>query len=139
MLIDTITQTATATASSLALMLNPNPDLSDDNKPGETNAPTDHAAVAEQGAHLVRAGAGRDVEVLGRTAQEQVTHTTTDKVGSVAVARQSLENLDRVGINALCDDESAVDIRCRDRGRSGQGPGLSPTPVAAWLGRFEFS
>ena len=50
----------------------------------EAEAPPDDAAVAEQGPHVLRPGARRDVEVLRLAAEQQVAHAAADEVRLVA-------------------------------------------------------
>ncbi len=71
---------------------------------GEAEAAPDEAAVAEQAPHVFRVRVGRDVEVLGLPAEQQVAHPATDEERLVAGLAQAIHHLQRV----------ARDIRARD-------------------------
>ena len=60
----------------------------------DAKAPADDEGAAEQALHLLRRGVGRDVEVLGAQAHEQVAHRAADDVGLVAALGQRRDDLD---------------------------------------------
>ena len=64
---------------------------------GEMEAATDQAAVAEQLLHLFGVGVGRDVEVLGLEAKEQVADGAADEEGLVARILQPIQDFQRSG------------------------------------------
>jgi hypothetical protein len=72
---------------------------------GKPETPADQAAVAEQFPDLIGMGGGADVEIFWNTAQKQVTHTASNKVGCVPVTVETIEDLQGIGI-----DEGAGDI-----------------------------
>jgi hypothetical protein len=75
----------------------------------QTEAAADHAAVAKEVAHLVGAGARREVEVFGLSAQHQIAHSTAYEVGRVPVSIEAANHFccvlvneptrNRVGVN----------------------------------------
>ena len=60
---------------------------------GESKAAADDAAVAEQLAQLARRSIGGDVEVFGRTTEQQVANAATDEVSLVATAGEVTDHL----------------------------------------------
>ena len=75
---------------------------------GQAEAATDYAAVAEQSAHFVRTRAGGHVEVLGLLAQQEITHAPADQIGRMPIPRQTLDDLGRVGVDALLGNNAGV-------------------------------
>ena len=76
----------------------------------QTKAAPDDAAIAEEIANLVRARAGRHVEVLGLSTEHQVANASADQVGRVAVPVETTNDLGRVWIdqapgNFVCVDD----------------------------------
>ena len=63
---------------------------------GQTEAATDQATVAEDAAHLLGAGVGGHVEVLGLPPQEQIAHPAADQQGLEALLFQAIEDLEGV-------------------------------------------
>jgi len=59
----------------------------------KAEAATDKAAIAEQGANLVRMRIGGDVEVLGLTAKQQVAHAATHEITLKASGLETVKNL----------------------------------------------
>ena len=74
----------------------------------EPEAPADDAAVAEERAHVLGAGARRDVEVLGLAAEEEVAHAAADEVGLVAAALEAPDDLGGVGVDAVLVEDDVV-------------------------------
>ena len=52
--------------------------------------------IAEFGTDLLGRGAGGDVEILGRDAQQHVTHATTDQISLVTGTLQAFDNIHRI-------------------------------------------
>jgi hypothetical protein len=61
----------------------------------------DDAGIAEQRSNVVRASAGRDVEVLGGAIEQEIPDAAADDVGLVAVPSKALDDLDGVRIEAV--------------------------------------
>ena len=57
---------------------------------------TDDPRIAEFGTHLFRCGAGGDVEIFGRDAEQHVTHTAADQVSLVTGVLQAFDDIHRV-------------------------------------------
>src|SRR5687767_5199753 len=57
---------------------------------------SDQTAVAENVAHLLRARVGCDIEILRMHTEQQITHSTTDKIGLETGVFQPVKNLQRV-------------------------------------------
>ena len=74
----------------------------------QAEAPPDDAAVAEEGAHVLGAGARRDVEVLGLAAEQQVADAAADEVGLVAAALEPADDLGGVGVDAVVVERDVV-------------------------------
>ena len=89
----------------------------------EPEPAADEPAVAEDGAHLARVGAGGDVEVLGRAPQQQVADAAADEVSLVSVRVQPEDDLERVGIELVGVDLRGPARRGRlgDERRLGEG------------------
>ncbi len=59
-------------------------------------AATDDSRIAKLGAHLLRRGAGGDVEILGRDIEQHVTYTTTHQISLVAGVLQTFDDVHRI-------------------------------------------
>ena len=81
----------------------------------QAEASADDPGVAEQRAHVVGTGAGRDVEVLGAAIEQQIADSAADDVGLVAVAKQAPHDLDGVGVQAAIAEVDGVTRRCDAR------------------------
>ena len=73
----------------------------------QAEPPADEAAVPEDTPHLARQRAGRDVEVLGRPARQEISDAAADQVRLVPVLQQPVHHLQRVGVELV-----RVDVRC---------------------------
>ena len=65
----------------------------------EPEAPADDPAVAEQPLHLVRVRRRADVEVLGTTVEQHVTHAAAHQVGDVIRLPQPVEHLQGIRVD----------------------------------------
>ncbi|MNZ76800.1 hypothetical protein D3C78_953180 [compost metagenome] len=74
----------------------------------QLEAAADHPGVAEFRAHLFRGGAGGDVEVLRRDAQQRVAYTTANDVGLVAGLLQALDHVHRIPAELLATQRVLV-------------------------------
>jgi len=63
----------------------------------KAEAAADQPAVAKRLTHLLRAGVGGDVEVLGFAAQKQIAYPTADQVCFEPGCLEAIKNLQRVG------------------------------------------
>ena len=81
----------------------------------EAEAPADDAAVAEERAHVFGAGAGRDVEVLRASAEEEVADAAADEVRLEAAALEAANDLGGVGVDALFVEDDVVADEARPR------------------------
>ena len=91
---------------------------------GQAETPTNHAAVAEQRAHLVGPRAGGDVEVFGLVAEQEIAHASAHQIGRMPVARETLDHLGGIGVDPLlgndAGDNERVQARCASyHGRDG--------------------
>ena len=59
----------------------------------------DDPAVAEELLDLIRVRRCPDVEIFGTAPEQQIAHTAANQVGNVIVLPQSIEDLERVGID----------------------------------------
>jgi hypothetical protein len=80
---------------------------------GEAEAAPDDAAVAKQLPHVLRAGAGADVEVLGLAAEEDVAHAATDQVRLEARALQAAHHTGGVRVDRLLVEGDVVPDEAR--------------------------
>ena len=67
-------------------------DLASEHDVGEAEAPADQAAVTEQAAHLLGRRVGRDVEVLGVSAEQEVAHRAADQKRRIAGFVQAVQH-----------------------------------------------
>ena len=81
----------------------------------QAEAPADDPAVAEEGAHVLRAGARGDVEILGFSPEQEVADAPADKVGLVAAALEAPDHLRGIGIDAVVVQHHAVADQARAR------------------------
>ena len=108
---------------------------------GETEAPPDDAAVAEERPHVLGTRAGRDVVVLRRPAEEEVPDASSDEVGLEPSPLEPANDLGRVRVEAIFveGDGVANRARCRrgarPRGRLRARPGADSTRRTRELGR----
>jgi hypothetical protein len=65
----------------------------------ETKSPPDDARVAEQPAHVLGAGVGRDVEVFRPAIEQQIAHAAPHEISLKTVPRQTTHDLLRVGVD----------------------------------------
>jgi hypothetical protein len=65
----------------------------------ETKTPADDPAVAKQLLDLVRVRRRPDVEVFRPSSEQQVAHAAADEIGDVIALTQSVEDLQRIGVN----------------------------------------
>lgn len=63
----------------------------------KAEAAADQPAVAKRLTHLLRAGVGSDIEVLGFAAQQQIAYPTADQVCLEPGCLEAIENLQRIG------------------------------------------
>ncbi len=56
----------------------------------------DDSRIAEFGTHLLGGGAGGDVEILGRDAQQHVAHATADQIRLVTGTLQAFDDIHRI-------------------------------------------
>jgi len=75
----------------------------------DLEAPADDARTAEGGAHLLGCGAGGDVVVLGRVADQQVAHRAADDEGLETLLLQHRAYLARGRRQLLAADAVAFD------------------------------
>jgi hypothetical protein len=90
----------------------------DDLPPGEqdvrqSEAPTDHTAVAEEVANFVGACARGQVEVLGFATEHQVPHAATHEVGRVAMSVEAANHFRGVLVDEPPRNRVGVDDRLR--------------------------
>ncbi len=71
---------------------------------GQTKPPADQKAVAKQLFDLIRRSVRGDVEILGLTLKEQVTHPAADQIGLIAVPAQPVEDFKGVFVDLLAGD-----------------------------------
>jgi hypothetical protein len=71
---------------------------------GKPEPSADEPAVPEDLLDLVRACVGRDVEVLGLSAQEQVSHAAADQIGEMTRFLKSIEDPNCVGADPFAGD-----------------------------------
>ena len=72
---------------------------------GQTEAASHQTAVGEEFADLLRGGVGRHIEILGRSAQQQIAHTSAHQIGLITCFIQAIEHLQGV----------VTDLASRDR------------------------
>ena len=75
----------------------------------QLEATADDPRVAELGADLFGRGAGGDVEILGRDAQQHVAHAAADQIGLVAGGLQAFDDVHRVAAELVV---SAANVGC---------------------------
>ena len=75
---------------------------------GEAEAPADDAAVAEERADVLGAGARGDVEVLRLAAEEEVADAAADEVRLVAGSLEPPDDLGGVGVDAVLVERRVV-------------------------------
>jgi hypothetical protein len=63
--------------------------------------PADDATVAEEGANILGASAGRDVEVFGLAAQQQVPDAASYEVRLKAASLEAPYDLGRIGVDPV--------------------------------------
>ena len=66
---------------------------------GQTEAPPDDPAVAEDALDFVRVRRRADVEVLRMPVQQQIAHAAAHQIGDVIELAQAVQDLQRVGVD----------------------------------------
>jgi len=79
-------------------------DLAAEKHVGKAEAPADDSAVTEASTNLVRRRRGRDVEVLGCAAEQEIAHASAHQIGLVLAPTQALHDTERVGIDLIQAD-----------------------------------
>ena len=101
----------------------------------EAEAAPDDPAVPEQPLDLVGVRRRADVEVLRTAAEQQIAHAAAHEVGDVVVLVETIENLQRVGIDMSARDR-VFGARDDDRDRPSERivtkrlPRLAMRPIA---------
>src|SRR5690606_31647202 len=95
-------------------------DLAAEHHVRQTEAATDQPAVAEQVLDLLRRGVGGHVEILGRTADQQVAHGAADQERVEAAVLQSIQDAERIGADLLAGNPVLTALnRARPQRRAG--------------------
>jgi len=71
---------------------------------GQTEAPADDPAIAEELLDLIGMGGRADVEVLGAPSEQQIADAAADKVSDVVVLTEAIEDFECVWINVAARD-----------------------------------
>jgi hypothetical protein len=82
----------------------------------QAEAPPDHPRAPEQPAHFLGRGVGRDVEILGPAAEQQIAHRAADDEGCEAMALQRLRRAQRARADRIAADAMRAvrdDLRLR--------------------------